>query len=100
MQIVTALGEGLNSVAAATAVEQDTTPAMQNHNVIVEIIPDASFAGTAKVQGSDDNSTWVDLLTVTNTAGRKASVRNRRYMRANVTARTAGTVSAYLTAST
>lgn len=96
MDLVT-LGEDLAAVAVGASNEMNTTPTMEKHNVIGEIVPDAAFAGTAKIQGSDDNVTFVDLLTITDTAGKKAGFLTKRYMRVNVTARTAGTCSAYLT---
>lgn len=80
----------LTAVAAQTAVDYTgfTTPFMPGRKVtvIVGVVSAvATAAGVLKIQGSDDNSTWVDLTTCTGSAGKVAAVKLYNYMRANVT---------------
>lgn len=86
------------AVAAQTAVDNgNKTPFLPGRQVeaFIEISPDATAAATIKIQGSDDNSAWTDLLTSTALAGKKGMVTAYRYMRANETvAGTAGTYNA------
>lgn len=93
------LGQGVSAaaVAAQTAVQPLATPFLAGRDVVSTI--DASGATgtpTIKVQGSDDNSTWVDLHTSTTLGHHVANIKLRPYMRLNVTvAGTAGVVSAH-----
>lgn len=90
------------AVAAQTSVDLgNKTPFLPGRKVeaFIDVSSDASAAATIKIQGSDDNSTWVDLLTSTALAGKRAMVTAYRYMRANETvAGTAGTYNAGLRA--
>lgn len=93
------LAEGVSASAAAAqaAVEPLATPFLAGRDVVAEILPqDVTGTPTFKIQGSDDNSVWVDLLTSTSLAPKKGNIKLRPYMRFNVTAAgTAGNVSAY-----
>lgn len=90
------------SVAAQTGVDfGNKTPFLTGRQVeaFIDVSSDATAAATIKIQGSDDNSTWVDLLTSTALAGKRGMVQMYRYMRANQTvAGTAGTYNAGLRA--
>lgn len=95
----TMLAEAVSNaaVAAQTAVTLGTTPFLPGRKVeaFIEISPDATAAGTIKIQGSDDNSSWNDLLTASALAGKRGMVQAYKYMRANMTAAgTAGTFNA------
>ncbi len=96
----TVLGEGLNSVAAETAVEMTTSPFLPHRSAVAKLNVSSNFNGTVKIQGSDDGTTYTDLLTVTGTTqpNKEAQVTLKKYMRANVTAYTAGSANAYLNA--
>lgn len=92
------LAEGVTSAAAAqAAVEPLATPFLAGRDVVAEILPQGvTGTPTFKIQGSDDNTTWVDLLTSTSLGAKKGNVILRRYMRFNTTvAGTGGAVSAY-----
>lgn len=96
-----ALGEGiaLNSAAAQSAVDLDTTPLLAGREAVI-FASTNGLAGSAvmKVQTSDDGSTWTDVLTV-NAQGPAVmkKVTLKKKARLNVTsAGTGGTGSAYL----
>lgn len=98
------LGEdvALTGDAAQTAVEMDETPFAPGFNAVAVV----SLAGptgtpTVLIEGSDDNSTFTTLLTVTDITQLLVmeEVTLKRYMRVNVTeVGSAGTVTAYLLA--
>jgi hypothetical protein len=104
MAKITALAENISnaSAVAQTAIDLgNKTPYLPNRKVLAKIVvsPDATAAATIKIQGSDDNSNWNDLLTATALGGKQGMVQAYRYMRANQTvAGTAGTYSAYIEA--
>ncbi len=93
------VGSGLNSVATGTAVEQSSTPYLPGTTVISVIQP-AGLTGTCAIQGSDDNSTWADLHTsgslTTDSEVQFKEITLKKYMRSNVTVRSAGSVSMYI----
>ena len=81
---------------AGTAVEMNVTPFLPHTKAFVEI--GGTFAGTMKVSGSDDNSTWTDIAIeanggsgTTTTVPHKAAISLKKYMRAECTAYTSGT---------
>jgi hypothetical protein len=89
----------LSSVTTSTAIELKTTPFIQGNTAKVLLSsPGADFAGSAKLQGSDDNSTWADISGTTVTAGGAVQVELKlhKYIRLNCTARSAGTIVANL----
>ena len=105
---IQALGSAVDStaVAAQTAVNLITakkTPLMPGRKVniigLVNTAP-ATTAGVAKIQGSDDGTTYVDLVSITTNAGLVAEVTLYNYMRLNVTTAwsAAGTINAYIAA--
>lgn len=94
---------------SATAVANQASPAASNftktpflagREAVVSIDPiGATGTPTFKVQGSDDNSTWVDLHTSTLLGRSVATITLRPFNRFAVTvAASAGTVSATLLA--
>ena len=96
------LAENVSATAVAnqSAVQPLATPFLAGRDVVAVI--DASAAtGTPnlRIQGSDDNSTWVDLATssgATALGHREFNIKLRPYMRFGVfTAAGAGVVSAY-----
>jgi hypothetical protein len=101
---ITALGEAVSAtaVAAQASVESsDVSPFLVGQTVVAEIVLAGAVtaAGVAKIQGSDDDSSWSDLLTSAGIAGKKGNITLKRYMRLNVTSGATGagsTVSAYL----
>lgn len=97
-----ALAEGVSATAAAAqaAVRSRVTPFLAGRDVVATIaFSDATGTPTGKIQGSDDGTTWVDLMTSTVLGTKKATVKAREYMRFNVTAAgTAGVASAYIEA--
>lgn len=101
---IQALAEAVSNAAVAnqTAVDLgNKTPFLPGRKYVAEIVisPDATATGTIKIQGSDDNVTFVDLLTSTALAGKRGMVTGYRYMRAGMTVGgTAGTYSAFLKA--
>lgn len=92
----------LTGTVAQTGVDNgNKTPFLPNRKIRarVEISADATGAPTIKVQGSDDNSTWVDLATFAGLASNEQMVTAYRYMRANQTvAGGAGTYNAFIEA--
>lgn len=99
MQLKT-LGEAKAAVAAGTAQQMTDTPFLPGREAIARITVSPNFNGTYKIQGSDDGTTYSDLLTVTgaNQPGKEVQVSLKKYMRDNMTAFTAGSASAYLEA--
>jgi len=94
------IGEAINlTVAAAgTAVTLNGTPFMQNREATVVISTSGLAGATLRIQTSEDNSTWTDLVTV-NSQGpvKMAQFRVTPYIRYNVTtAGTGGTANVYL----
>lgn len=94
------LGENVaaTGVAAQSAVQPLATPFLAGRDVVAKIVLNAvTGTPTVKIQGSDDNSVWVDLLNNTSLMSKEGNIKMRPYMRLNVTvAGGAGTVSAYL----
>lgn len=91
------------AVAAQTAVDlENKTPFLPGRKVVARIAfsADVSGAPVVKVQGSDDNSSFTDLLTSAGLVEKVGMVTAYRYMRANVTtAGGAGTTTVTLEAS-
>jgi hypothetical protein len=92
----------LTSATTGSAIELNTTPFMQGNTLLAEICaPTGAFSGTAKLQSSDDNSTWADIAssTLTTTTGGLLHVNIAdapKYIRLNCTSYTSGTVKAVL----
>lgn len=85
------------SAAAGAAVEMGTTPFPIGSNAVLMLhSKGGAFAGTAKVQTSDDNSTWADVSgsTVTTAGTTLVNVVVAKYMRINCTAFTSGSATA------
>lgn len=96
--LVLAEGVSGSAVAAQTAVTLTATPFVSGRDVVGVIAP-ADLTGTPnhRIQGSDDNIAWVDLMTNTTLALKMQTIILRPYMRFNVvTGGTAGLASAYL----
>lgn len=94
-----ALGS-LSSVASATAVETGTSPFIQGESsVLIIYTPDGLFAGAAKLQSSDDGTTYADVSGAT-IADAGTTILNiaslAKYYQLVCSARTAGTVAAKL----
>lgn len=94
------LGENVSATAVAnqSAVQPLATPFLAGRDVIAKLVNNGvTGTPTVKIQGSDDNSTWVDLLTNTTLISKEGNIKMRPYMRLAVTVvGSAGTVSAYL----
>lgn len=92
----------LTSATTGSAIELNTTPFMQGNTLLAEIYaPAGAFSGTAKLQSSDDNSTWADIAssTLTTTTGGLLHVNIAdapKYIRLNCTSYASGTVKAVL----
>jgi hypothetical protein len=102
---VQSLGEAVNlaSVANQTAVNFGLkTPFLAGRKVLatIDYAPDATAAGTSKIQGSEDGTTYVDLLTSTTLSPKKAMVTCYQYMRYAVTIAGTGAASAHLESGT
>ncbi|HET9680316.1 MAG TPA: hypothetical protein VFP95_07140 [Gammaproteobacteria bacterium] len=101
---VVILGEDVDLTAAVAqaAIEMDATPLIAGREAVL-VAQTAAEAGSTvmKVQTSDDNVNWTDVLTLNaDTPVRIAQLKLAKYLRLNVTtAGTAGTGSAYLFAS-
>lgn len=100
MKMLTLADGVATTVAAQDSVRSRTTPFMTGRSGVATI----AYAGTTgtptgKIQGSHDDSTWVDLL-VNDTVGVKSGeITLYEYMRFNQTAAgTGGEVSAYVVA--
>lgn len=95
------LGDSVSAtaVAAQTAVVPLATPFLAGRDVVGHInMNGVTGTPTIKIQGSDDNSTWVDLMTNTTLTDKQGNFKLKPYMRLNVTVvGGAGTVSAYCT---
>lgn len=96
----TAIGT-LTSVTTSTAMTLDKTPFLQGGFAVAAIhASTGAFSGSAKIQGSDDNSTWADIGTAYTTTGGGTQFVNisdlPKYLRLNCTAYTSGTVVATL----
>ena len=95
--LVLAEGVAGGTVAAQSAVQVLATPFLAGRDVVGVI----DFTGTTgspvgKIQGSDDNSTWVDLMTSSVLGQRQGNFKLRQYMRFNITTGgTGGVASAY-----
>lgn len=94
-----ALGS-LTSVASATAVATGTSPFIQGETAVLIIYSsDGLFAGAAKLQSSDDGSTYADVsgATIANTGITVLDIpKLAKYYQLVCSARTAGTVAAKL----
>lgn len=89
------------AAAAGSTQTMGTTPFLDGQNVRARIALSADAAGSVvvKIQGSDDGTTWTDLLTHTGVGipQTEAEVTCKAYMRGNVTgAGSAGKASAFL----
>lgn len=95
--LVLAEGVAGGTVAAQSAVQLVATPFLAGRDVIGTI----NFTGTTGtpvgvIQGSDDNSTWVTLMTSSVLGLRMGNFKLKPYMRFNITTGgTGGVASAY-----
>lgn len=93
------LAEGVSSAAVANqaAVQPLATPFLAGRDVVGVIdLTGTTGTPTAKIQGSDDNSVWVDLMTSTVLGHKEGNFKLKQYMRFAVTvAGTGGVASAY-----
>lgn len=92
------LGESLGAVADGAAVDMNTTPFMQKHNVVLRIEPSPNWNGTCAIQDSPDGTNWTNRLSVTGTnqPAKQVELVLDRYVRQRITAFTAGAVSFYM----
>ncbi len=84
-----------NAVAAGTSYECRSTPFVYGRHPTA-VVTCNGFTGTVKIQTSDDDSTWTDVATVTGTTTDRTellAITLKPWIRANVTARCAGSVS-------
>ncbi len=96
-----AIAEGLSLAAtgAGAAVELNATPFVQGRGAVLMVdVRGVSGSPTLRVQGSDDGTTWTDLVVHTgNPPAKMAQVTIPKFLRYNVTAAgTAGTANVYL----
>lgn len=86
----------LSSVTTSAVFTADTTPLVQKNSCTLMIYStDAAFAGSAKLQSSDDGTTYADVAgtTVTTAGTLLVSIASMaKYYRVNCTARSAGTI--------
>jgi len=86
----------LSSVTTSAVFNSDTTPFVQkNSATLMAYSPDGAFSGSAKLQSSDDASTWTDVSgTTVTTAGTTLVTVNSmaKHYRMNCTSRSAGTI--------
>lgn len=94
-----ALGS-LTSATSATAVEMNASPFIQGNSVVAVLYtPDGLFAGAAKLQGSDDGTTYSDIsgCTIADAGHTIVNIDSLpKYVKLVCSARTAGTVAAKL----
>lgn len=84
--LILAQGVSATAVANQTAVQLLATPFLAGRDVVSTIDPSGvTGTPTFKVQGSDDNTTWVDLHTSTSLGQSNANIKLRPYMRFGVT---------------
>lgn len=95
---VKTLGQNLAAVAAVAGQQMNTSPFIAGRSVAAVITVSPDFNGTIKLQSSDDNTTFADVASVagSNKESLTVEVELKEYMRANVTAFTAGTASIQL----
>lgn len=96
--IVLADNVSATAVANQTAVQLLATPFLAGRDVVATIDPNA-VTGTPnfRIQGSDDNTTWVDLATSTSLGEKVFNIKCRPYMRFGVfTVGGAGIVTAHI----
>ena len=76
------------------------TPFLPERTVTAHIVTDTSIDGSPvyAIDGSDDNSTWVEIFNITKVGHHVVDIACKKYMRLSVTtaATTAGTISAWL----
>ncbi len=101
MDIVT-LGSAINAAGAGSSVNMVTahkSPFIPNQKVKGEINCNG-LSGQMKIQGSDDNSSWTDLLDTgsltTSDRTKTAVFELKKYMRYNMVSRTAGDVDVHI----
>ena len=94
------IAEGIvaTGTVAQTAVGATATPFLAGRDTVCRVVPTGlTGTPTVKVQGSDDNATWTDLVTHTVLYEKQYNIKCARYVRANQTvAGSAGTYSVYL----
>ncbi len=92
------LTEGLAAIGMQAAVQPNQTPIIKGRESVAQIMVSPNFNGTIEIEGSDDGVAYTALVTVVgaNQPNKMAKVAVRTYMRANMTAWTAGSASAYL----
>lgn len=84
------------AVAAGSTINNETSPFMIGQKVTVMAhAPTGAFAGSTKLQESDDGTTWTDIAgAVTADAGTKFfTITLKKYIRNNCTAFTSGSAS-------
>ena len=89
------------SAGAGTAVVSglDVSAAIGKTGVAIVHSPGGAFIGTAKVEASDDGTTWVDALATQAMAAPGVNIQpivGAKQYRVNVTAYTSGSISATL----
>lgn len=97
------IGAALTSATSTDSEENATSPFFPGANIIVGMEMTGTAVMTAKVEGSDDDSTWSDLYAPgavsfaanEHTEMRSATVTCPRYIRGTVSAYTTGTVKFY-----
>ena len=92
------LGTDIGAAGAETGVLMNKMPFGEGAEAVVSFELEG-FNGTAKLQSSDDDVTYADVVTVTEAVSsrtKQAQVTLKKYMRLNVTAWTAGDVTCNL----
>jgi len=96
---IATVGLGLDSVTVGASVEQSITPYLPG-TIVVSVMQPIGLTGACAVQGSHDNSTWVNLhssgVLITDDEIQFKEITLHKYMRPNVTVRSAGSVNMYL----
>lgn len=88
----------LAAVSASTGVSTQSGGMLPGETVGVLLSsPDGAFAGSGQLQTSPDNATWTNVGTAQASVGTKINIiALDRFIRLNVTARTAGTLEAVI----
>ena len=96
------LGSAIAAAGAGSTVTMNVSPFFPRHKVMARIDVSDDFAGQMKIQSSDDNSTWGDVLDTGVLAASadkteyEVEVTLKAYMRYNMVSRTAGNATAKL----
>ena len=99
LKIIAVPARGASGAGTAVASGLDVSAAIGKTGVALVHAPAGAFVGTAKIESSDDNSTWADATTaqaMTAAGLYIQAIVGAKYYRLNNTAYTSGSISATL----